>query len=142
MPKILGDSLTVRVNISNTQTPVAFATSATLNVTAALLEAIVKGGNGWREVEAGSRSWSISSDSLTSWTAETGFADTPTILDLCIARTEVAVEMGQATGTSGNVYYTGDTYITASNIAAGAGAYSTDSFTFEGNGPLTKVTAS
>ena len=143
--KLLGDELILYIERgaagSGNFDPVALATSSTLGMSVAELEAITKGAGGNRESEAGTFSWNISFDSLASWqsTAATDSFDTPTLIDLLIAKTTLTIRWGINTGT-GNVYYSGTGILVNGSVATPAGQYATGSWTFNGSGALTKAT--
>lgn len=116
-------------------------TSCKLDVSTSLEEIATKDTDGTVQTP-GNYSWNLS--------AETLMADIPTgsttqiagddLLDFQLAGTELDVEF--STNETGSYKYTGSVYVESSSVDATVGQSVTGSFSFKGNGNLTKETIS
>lgn len=125
--------------------PIAFSTSAKLEITTDTREISSKDSGYWKERLAGKHDWKCGSDALYT-EALTGTATTTSIDELyalMIARTSLTVVFGAATGAAGaqtndaaKKKYTGQAFITAISMNAPDNETTTYSISLEGTGAL------
>ena len=135
MSKINGTSLIVKLG----GVVIGSSTSCTLNLNQDLPSVANKGSQGWDEVIAGAKDWSVDCDGLVD------FADTLNMGDLAgglIAGTQYVLEF--TTSTTGHDYFYGNVLIASISATADTEQPVTFSASFKGNGILNKgtVTAS
>lgn len=144
MKSIKGKDLMIFKKTGETYTSLAAATSHTLSISAALMEASSKDSGKWGDSEAGRLEWETGTENLFVQ------ADFDTLFDAMVAgeKLDVAFEVaanadsdiGKPTGgwTIGPGGYEGQVLITALNANAPNGENATYSATFKGCGPLNK----
>ena len=151
MSKLLGDNLVVRIGTTTTDPVIMCATSCTLNLTQATIEATCKGdpeatGNKWVDSIAGAASWDISTDNLydNDITLESFDKLAGIIIDDAdgIADNEVDIVFEVVGATSPDVtYYSGKAVLTDISLSAPTKEYATYTANFKGKGKLTQVIA-
>ena len=98
--KILGDELFIYINTSTGSTetwkPLAYSTTASLNLTSDTIDASNKMAGVWTAALPGKLSWTISTEALMS-TSETGYEY---FYDKLVARTSFKLRFGQVTDLS------------------------------------------
>lgn len=132
---------------------VALATSCSINVSRNMDEASSKDDGSWRTVTPGDASWDISAESLFSPDGEDETQKQVAFPDLFAALVEgkeleahfTVAENASSNGLPDGGWtpkagegYKGKCYVNASSINAAKGSASSSSFSFTGNGPLTK----
>lgn len=127
--------------------PIAFSTSAKLEITTDTREISSKDSGYWKERLAGKHDWKAGSDAL--YTEVLAGTATTTSVDelyaLMIARTSLTVVFGAATGAAGaqtvdgtKKKFTGQAFITAISVNAPDNETTTYSISLEGTGALTQ----
>ena len=111
------------------------ATTHTLNVSAAMIDATTKSSAGWKDVLPGLKEWSIDCDGFVAWDATEGVEDS--FADLA-ARTRVTLKF--STEVTGDARFTGTAYITSCNVTAAVEDVVSYTMSFDGDGALTLET--
>ena len=144
--RILGDELFVYINTATgdteTWTPLAYSTTASLNLTSDTIDASNKMAGVWTAALPGKLSWTISTEALMS-TSETGYEY---FYDKLVKREAFKIRFGQVTDLSSSefdidtakTYYEGEAFCSSCNLTADNGAVCTMSVEFTGNGELKK----
>lgn len=115
------------------------ATSCSIDISTTLEEIATKDTNGSVSTP-GNYSWGISADALVANlpSGNSTHVDFAYLLDAQLANTEIEVDF--TTSETGDFIYSGTVYIESSNIQAEVGSSAKGSFSFKGNGNLTKTT--
>jgi predicted secreted protein len=115
--------------------PIAYSTSATLNINTDLPSCASKDSGGWEEVMHGLRDWSIDVDGLVQFDNYFAADD---LVKLLLNRTAVTVKF--ATTDTGDTYWEGEAKLQSDSITADMEQPTTQSVTFIGSGALTEMT--
>lgn len=128
---------------------IAFATSCTVHIAANLEESSTKDDtNGWQKQDITGLSWDISTDALYSVDTDATGVNGVDALDLILAQQPVTVEFTQTSGEknrvkpAGAVVYSGQAIVNDINVTAANRTNTTYSLQAQGNGALTKSSAS
>lgn len=114
---------------------VAHSTSFSLSMGTATIDCTSKDSSNWRDLLVGGRSWSISGDAF--FTMD-GTAGLDVFWNLYEGGTSATVKF--TTDVSGDDYFSGTGILTTYDVSGGIGEPATFSFTFEGDGVLTRST--
>jgi TP901-1 family phage major tail protein len=134
-----GTSLLLYVDVSGTQTPIAFATSGSLSLNMDTRETTNKQSSGWRELLESTKSWTMEAEGFHALDA-TNF-DFKDLYAKVAARTAVSVQFSVgASPATGDYYYSGSAYITSISLDSPLEDSVTFSCSFEGTGVLTETT--
>tara|TARA_R100001443_G_scaffold116848_1_gene138791 strand:+ start:3768 stop:4211 length:444 start_codon:yes stop_codon:yes gene_type:complete len=140
-----GTDLLLKVGDSNSnEVVVAFSTSCSLEVSMDEIDITNKNSGGWKQIQGGLRSWSVSSDALYQNEVESGkyaFIDFWDHLGGTNERTHVHVELTVTGASTGNKYYAGEAFVTSLSVNGGTEDQSTFSVTLTGTGQLTETDA-
>ena len=141
-----GTDLIIQVGTSNgNDTPVAYATSCSLEISMDEIDQTNKDSGGWKKIIGGLRSWSVSSDQLyqnESKSGEKGFTEFWSHVGGTAERTPVYVQlMRTGSVTSNNKIYHGQAYVTSLSVNGGTEDQATFSVTLTGTGVLTEADA-
>lgn len=125
--------------------PIAYATSCTLDYSAETRETVSKDspGNGWKEVEPGQLSATLSIESLYTEDTTVNSAtreNTKDLFDAFAGKTQVAWEF--TTGVTGETTYSGNGYFTSGSITGAAEENATASHTIAVDGAVTSAAVS
>lgn len=142
--------LFIKANSGATEKPVAFSTTATLNVTMATRETTSKDSANWTEKLGGRFDWNVSSDALYALSGGTGASTGTTYFDELFVMFKAgnvipmtfAVKTGTSpnwTKTSGKKYFSGEILLTSISVNASDGDNTTYSFSAEGSGELKMI---
>lgn len=140
-----GTDLIIQIGTtSGNDTPVAYATSCSLEISMDEIDQTNKDSSGWKKIIGGLRSWSISSDQLyqnESKSGEKGFTEFwDHVGGSTYGRTPVYVQMMRTgTLTSDNKIYWGYAYVTSLSVNGGTEDQATFSVTLTGSGELTEA---
>lgn len=113
---------------------VADATSGDLSVSQSSRDVTTKDSAGWMEVLYGLKEWSISGDGLVALDAT--FA-TEELIDFILNSTTVTIRF--TTNVSGDTYWTGSAIAESVDVSSPNEETPTFSFSFKGDGALTKA---
>ena len=116
-------------------TKVAHSTSFSLSMGTSTIECTSKDSANWRDLLVGARSWSMSGDAY--FTMD-GTAGLDAFWNLYEGGTSATVKF--TTDVSGDDFFSGTGILTTYDISGGLGEAATYSFTFEGDGALTRST--
>jgi predicted secreted protein len=116
---------------------IAGSRSCTLNLTTDTPSCATKDSGGWEEVMNGLRAYTIDVDGLLQFD---NYWATDDIVDLQINRTKVTIKF--ATTTQGDAFWEGEAVLQTSGLTADMEQPSTATYTFQGTGPLIKMTVS
>lgn len=132
-------------DVGGKDAPIAYGTSCSVEVSAETIDTTSKMSGNWKEFLTGQLSYTISSDSLTSF-AE-GHYSFAKLLDLMVARAPVKFKLGKWTESGGDyslesAIVEGEGVITQLTMTAGQGSeICTSSFSMTGLGQLAKGAA-
>ena len=134
-----GTSLLLYVDVSGTQTPIAFATSGSLSLNMDTRETTNKESAGWRELLESTKSWTMEAEGFHALDA-TNF-DFKDLYAKLAARTQVSLQFSVgASPATGDYYYSGSAYITSISMDSPLEDSVTFSCSFEGTGVLSETT--
>ncbi|MZQ50429.1 MAG: hypothetical protein GT598_15635 [Bacteroidales bacterium] len=138
-----GGDLMVFVGTGVTKTPIAFSTSAKLNVSMKTRDISSKDSGDWTEKAAGKFDWNASTDGLSSFGATGTTHSVEDLYSCMMAKNPVNLAFGTRCGTSPSwslntlkKYFSGSALITSMDMTANDDETATYSVTFEGNGKL------
>ena len=114
---------------------VGHATTCDLNISTNMIDITSKDSNGWKEILADLKEFSISCDAFTAWDAAYGAKD---ILTAKLAGTKLTVKL--TTDETGDEELTGDVYIDNFQLTGSNGDASTYNFSGAGTGALVQST--
>lgn len=138
---INGTNFRFYLNLGDGLTPVAYATNCTIDFSRDLRESVTKdstggGSTGWRTVRPGQKSPTISGEGLVAFEGDTNSNIKP-ISELFNAFDDgTLVVWRMTTDVAGDEFMSGNCYITALNLGAGAEEDVTYSFTGEVDGTV------
>jgi len=141
---INGTDLLIKIGSSTSnEVIVAYATSCTLDISADEIDQTSKDAGGWKSIISGLRSWSATCDALYKNEVQ---ASTNTFQDFwgnINTRTAVQIELtiASASGGDGNVYYSGEAFVTSLSVSGGTEDQSTYSISLAGSGALSQTAA-
>ena len=134
MAKVIGLDILLYANTGTPGSPVytlvGGQTDATINLDADAIDVTSKDGDGWKEIKAGLRGWSIDADAVIK-ESDTAIA---ALRNAFMNKEAILVRMVFPDGTT----YTGNAYVTSAPIKTPQGGAGTYTFKLEGNGPLTE----
>jgi predicted secreted protein len=133
---ILGDKLFLFVD----ETPIAFSTSASLEVTANTIETSNKMSGKWTSVLAGQSSFTVSTEAL--YTNKTGHTSFDALMKKMLAQNAIDFVFGTATDETFELskgMYKGKAFITSLSLNSDNGAVASCSITLTGSGALSEV---
>jgi predicted secreted protein len=113
--------------------PIAHATSVDLTINTNMIDITSKDSQGWKEILADVKDWSISHAAMTAYDATYGIDDT---LDAQLAGTELTIKM--STDIEGDIVLSGKVLIDSQSISNPDQDKSTFDFSAMGNGALAK----
>ena len=140
-----GTDLIIKVGTDSTNDViVASATTCSLELSMDEIDQSNKSSGGWKAIMGGQRSWSVSAEALYQNEAVAGsksYIDfwnhiAQATADGALARTPVYVELQHANGTTGNVYYSGEAYVTSLSVNGGTEDQASYSISLTGTGVL------
>lgn len=137
MAKLQGGDLLIYIGSE----PIAAATSSELDTTQNIIDVSNKDTGNFREIVAGRKEWTMSSDNIVDFSPESGFTGYQAIFNAWRNGTEVTVKMALKTEQSGDPYFEGSALVAACPLSAPDNDSATFSVTFEGNGDLELKTA-
>ncbi len=114
--------------------PIAHATSVDITINTNMIDITSKDSQGWKEILADVKDWSISHAAMTAYDATYGIDDT---LDAQLADTQLSIKM--STSVVGDIVLSGNVLIDSQSIANPDQDKSTFDFSAMGNGPLVKA---
>ena len=122
---------------------VAFATSCTLEVSMDEIDITNKSSGGWKQIQGGLRSWSVSAEALYQNEAESSKKAFVDFWGLVDTRASVDIEFAVvgASSADGNKYYSGKAFVTSLSVNGGTEDQSTFSVTLTGTGELDEENA-
>lgn len=138
---LTGDKLMIYIKTSSpteTTTPIAFGTNCSIEITADTIDTSNKMSGNWKEYLTGQLGYTVSCDSLLSFT--TGHMSFTKLKELMVARVPVTFLMSQPS-TDGNYtnttdYVTGSAVITSLTLNANNGEICNCSIQMQGSGEL------
>lgn len=116
---------------------IAKCTSVEFNFNHSTREATTKDDAGFTKNLEGKMDWSMSFESLVSFSTVNDYLKPNDIFTLAKARTQVGIRVGKLT--TGDYVYTGNGYFTASNFSGGVEDNVTNSVSFVGTGEPTQA---
>jgi len=132
-----GSAILIYVTVGSELVPIASSLNASLTINGEPIDVTTKDSNGWRELIAGQKSWSMAGDGKFDPDASNyAFTD---LFGLISVGTAVVVRISQEV--SGDTYYEGSALVTSLEVAAPMDDASTFSFTFEGTGELNEASS-
>jgi predicted secreted protein len=120
------------VGIYISDTLIACATSASLDLSTNMSDATCKDNNGAEQIKPNQQTWSMGLDGMLAFDAAYGWSD---LVAAWKAGTKLTVKWG--TAESGDENYSGDAYIDSLSAQGPLNEASTYSVNFRGSGPLT-----
>ena len=131
----------IKVMDASSNILVAYAQSGTLNVNMSTRDISNKESAGWAEAMEGARNWDVSVDGAYAWTNVSAAALTNGADDMLntyiITRTQVTVQFGTDSTSTGDTYYEGKGWLTAFSVSAPTEDTATYSISITGSGGLT-----
>lgn len=137
---LVGDKLMIFIKDGENFVPIAFGTNCTVDLSADTIDTSNKMSGNWKEYKTGQLGWTISSESLLSFT--TGHTSFAKLKELMAAREPVDVAISNVVKSEAGDFAQGDGFvkgkaiITALNASAQNGAIITSSCTLQGTGEL------
>lgn len=130
----------ISTDSGSTYSIVGLMQNASLSVTMDVRDVTTKQSGGWKQINEGLRSWSLSGDGLITYNAlnVTGSTTPVNIFDYVTDRTYSYIKFGSSE--TGTKYYEGEGYFTSYEESGGYEDTETYSFSFEGSAQLTQST--
>ena len=125
--KINGNELLLYVNGS----AIACCLNHSLQMSTEEIDVTTKDSDGWKEIILGLRSWTISGEGLTEFSATYGFDDLVTVW-----KNKTLVTINFKTSNADDAVFSGSAYITELAEDAGMNAATSFTFTLQGTGVL------
>lgn len=148
---ISGGSVAIKFGTTGSEAPIACSTNYTVDINQEMKDVVCRTtdteSKGWKQVIAGDKSWSMTSDNLYVVNVEANEAGWSDVVDAIVNATEVSVifEVTDDEAEAGEVSkYTlaGKAYVESTSLTSAAKEDATFSVTLTGNGKLTPTETS